>query len=58
MEVTTQAGAGLKVLGTRKRRQPPGPGKGGKQTLPDSCCKESKHLMQPTREPFLDFQLP
>ena len=32
-EVTTEAGAGLKALGTRKRQQPPETGKGGKQIL-------------------------
>lgn len=36
-EVTTEAGAGLKALGTRKRQQPPETGKGGKQILPYNC---------------------
>lgn len=36
-EVATEAGAGLKALGTRKRQQPPETGKGRKQILRYSC---------------------
>lgn len=56
-EVRTQAGAGPNVLGPGNAGSLQGLGKAGNK-LPDSCCKESKHPMQPAQEPFLDFQLP
>lgn len=56
-EVRTQAGAGLTVLGPGNAGSLQGLGEAGNK-LPDSCCKQGKHLLQPAQEPFLDFQLP